>query len=70
MAGIAYVYLGAHRIGQTRPVMVYRLVARDTIEERVMALKARKADLFENVMGGGEFDARALSAQDIRELLA
>ncbi len=60
----------AHRIGQTRPVMVYRLVARDTIEERVMALKARKADLFENVMGGGEFDARALSAQDIRELLA
>jgi superfamily II DNA or RNA helicase len=60
----------AHRIGQTRPVMVYRLVARDTIEERVMALKARKADLFENVMGGGEFDARALSAEDIRELLA
>ncbi|MGC8510260.1 MAG: SNF2-related protein, partial [Acidimicrobiales bacterium] len=54
----------AHRIGQTRPVMVYRLVARDTIEERVMALKARKADLFENVMGGGEFDARALSAED------
>ena len=60
----------AHRIGQTRPVMVYRLVARDTIEERVMALKARKADLFANVMGGGEFDARALSAEDIRELLA
>ncbi len=32
-----------HRIGQTRNVMVYRLIARDTIEEKVMALKARKA---------------------------
>ena len=35
-----------HRIGQTRNVMVYRLVAEDTIEEKVMALKARKAELF------------------------
>ena len=34
------------------------LVARDTIEERVMALRARMADLFANVTGGGEFDAR------------
>ena len=29
-----------HRIGQTKTVMVYRLVAKDTIEEKVMALKA------------------------------
>ena len=36
----------AHRIGQTRNVMVYRLIAKDTIEEKVMALKARKAGLF------------------------
>ena len=35
-----------HRIGQTRNVMVYRLVAKDTIEKKVMALKARKAELF------------------------
>ena len=39
----------AHRIGQERPVIVYRLVAADTIEEKVMALKARKADLFARV---------------------
>ena len=31
-----------HRIGQTRNVMVYRLVAKDTIEEKVMALKAAR----------------------------
>src|SRR5438552_13432141 len=43
----------AHRIGQTRKVIVYRLVARDTIEEKVMALKAKKAKLFSMVMDQG-----------------
>jgi SNF2 family DNA or RNA helicase len=59
----------AHRIGQTRKVMVYRLVARDTIEEKVMALKARKAALFANVMDSGDFASAGLSADDIRVLL-
>jgi superfamily II DNA or RNA helicase len=59
----------AHRIGQTRNVMVYRLVARNTIEEKVMALQARKAELFAGVMDGGEFASAALTAADIRELL-
>ena len=39
-----------HRIGQQRQVFVYRLVATDTIEEKVMALKARKAALFAQVV--------------------
>ncbi|SFF96839.1 Helicase conserved C-terminal domain-containing protein [Actinoplanes philippinensis] len=59
----------AHRIGQARNVMVYRLVARDTIEEKVMALQARKAELFAGVMDGGEFASAGLNAADIRELL-
>ncbi|MEV6846553.1 DEAD/DEAH box helicase [Actinoplanes sp. NPDC051411] len=59
----------AHRIGQTRNVMVYRLVARDTIEEKVMALQTRKAELFAGVMDGGEFASAGLTAADIRELL-
>jgi SNF2 family DNA or RNA helicase len=59
----------AHRIGQTRKVMVYRLVSKDTIEEKVMALKARKAALFANVMDAGGFETAALSAADIRALL-
>ncbi len=42
----------AHRIGQTRNVMVYRLVAKDTIEEKVMALKARKSALTQSVLDG------------------
>src|SRR4029434_6923356 len=36
-----------HRIGQTKTVMVYRLVARDTIEQKVMELKARQGEVFE-----------------------
>ncbi len=59
-----------HRIGQTRAVMVYRLVAKDTIEEKVMALKARKAELFRGVMDEGDFADARLSAADIRALLA
>ena len=48
----------AHRIGQTRNVMVYRMVAKDTIEEKVMAFKARKAELF-----GSVFDAARSAAR-------
>ena len=60
----------AHRIGQTRPVMVYRLIAADTIEDKVMALKERKFALFSSVFDddGGALSA-ALDAEDIRALL-
>ncbi len=58
-----------HRIGQTRTVMVYRFVAKDTIEEKVMALQARKAELFSSVLDGGDFADAALTTEDIRNLL-
>ena len=58
-----------HRIGQTKKVMVYRLVAKDTIEEKVMAMKAKKAALFANVVDSGELASGALTADDIRGLL-
>ena len=60
----------AHRIGQTRKVMVYRIVAKDTIEEKVMALKARKAKLFSSVMDDGNVFGTTLGADDIRALLS
>ncbi len=58
-----------HRIGQTRNVMVYRLIAHDTIEDKVMALNARKAKLFASVIDDGNAFGSALSADDIRGLL-
>ena len=56
-----------HRIGQRLPVTVYRLIAQDTIEEKVVKLHAKKTALAEDVLSAG---ASALSAQAMMELLA
>ncbi|MGE5133064.1 MAG: DEAD/DEAH box helicase [Gemmatimonadota bacterium] len=58
----------AHRIGQSRTVMVYRLISAGTIEEKVMALKARKAELFASVIDDGNVFGASLDADDIRGL--
>lgn len=57
-----------HRIGQDRPVNVYRLIADGTIEEKVLALQERKARLFHAVLDEDELLSRALTADDIRGL--
>ncbi|TWE10170.1 DEAD/DEAH box helicase [Rudaeicoccus suwonensis] len=60
----------AHRIGQDKPVMVYRLVSAKTIEEKVVALQERKRDLFAKVVdGGGDGVGAAITPEDIRGLL-
>jgi SNF2 family DNA or RNA helicase len=58
----------AHRIGQTQHVMVYRLVSTDTIEEKVMELKERKAELFAKVVDGEGAMGSTIGADDIRAL--
>lgn len=58
----------AHRIGQTRPVTVYRLVSQGTIEEKVVALQERKRELFTAVVDEGEAFGSAITASDVREL--
>ena len=57
-----------HRIGQSRNVMVYRLISAGTIEEKVMALQARKAELFTSVLDSGGVFSGGLDADDIRAL--
>lgn len=59
----------AHRIGQERRVNVYRLVAQDTIEEKIVRLKERKARLSTATLDEGELFVQALTADDVRELL-
>ncbi|QAY69806.1 DEAD/DEAH box helicase [Xylanimonas protaetiae] len=58
-----------HRIGQTRPVNVVRMVAAGTIEEKVMELKERKAAAVSAVLGDGDdVFSRSLDADDLRAL--
>ncbi len=60
----------AHRIGQDQPVFVYKLVVQGSIEERMLALQARKAALAEGVLGHDAAAAVKFSADDLRGLLA
>ncbi len=60
----------AHRIGQDQPVFVYKLVAEGSIEERMLALQARKAALAEGVLGHDAAAAVKFSADDLQGLLA
>jgi len=59
----------AHRIGQDKPVMVYRMVARDTVEERILELQAKKRGLADAALSeaGG---AIAITRDDLLALLA
>ncbi|MFN8031594.1 MAG: DEAD/DEAH box helicase, partial [Dermatophilaceae bacterium] len=59
----------AHRIGQTKMVMVYRLIATGTIEEKVVELQQRKRDLFDRVVDEGGAMSGQITADDIRALL-
>src|SRR4029079_15738037 len=58
----------AHRIGQERPVMVYRLVAKDTVEEGILALQQRKRNLAEAALGEAD-QAGGITRDDLLALL-
>lgn len=58
-----------HRIGQQNSVLVLRMIALGTIEEKVLELQRRKRALFDAVVDDEELFARALTAEDVRELL-
>ncbi|MBA2721555.1 MAG: DEAD/DEAH box helicase, partial [Methylibium sp.] len=60
----------AHRIGQDQPVIVYKLVVVGSIEERMLALQARKAALAEGVLGHDAAAATKFSPEDLQGLLA
>jgi len=58
----------AHRIGQTRPVTVYRLVSRDTIEEQILKLHGEKRNLVAGILDGTD-QAAKLSTRELIDLI-
>jgi SNF2 family DNA or RNA helicase len=60
----------AHRIGQTRRVFAYRLIARDTVEEKIVALQDRKRELAESIVRADESLITSLTAEDVELLLS
>lgn len=59
----------AHRIGQDRPVLVYRIVAEETVEERILALQASKRAIADAALGEAG-RAATVSREDLLSLLA
>ena len=59
----------AHRIGQQKPVTVYRLLAKDSIEEKIQALQEKKLGLADEIIGGEQVSFSALSREELLELL-
>lgn len=59
----------AHRIGQTKTVMVYRMVAKGTVEEKIMKLKDRKQDLVDSIISADRNLGSALTFEDLKDIL-
>ena len=60
----------AHRIGQLRPVVAYRLVARDTVEDRILELQARKRRLADAILSEESGALAGLTHEDLERLLS
>ncbi len=60
----------AHRIGQERPVFAYRLIAADTVEERIIELQARKRQLADAIISADNSGLAGLTREDLELLLA
>lgn len=58
-----------YRMGQNKPVNVYRLITKGTVEDKILALQQKKRALFDAVVGGNNDFIEALSWEDIRQVL-
>ena len=58
----------AHRIGQDKPVFVYKIIARDTVEEKILQLQEKKRDLVKNLITAETSFFKSLTRDDVKML--
>ena len=60
----------AYRIGQTKKVFVYRLITKNSVEEKIQRLKSRKRDLVDSVISVDRNIGKSLTMDDIKDILS
>jgi non-specific serine/threonine protein kinase len=60
----------AHRIGQDKPVFVYKIIARDTVEEKILQLQERKRALVKSIIASESSFFKSLTKEDVRTLFS
>jgi non-specific serine/threonine protein kinase len=58
----------AHRIGQDKPVFIYRIIARETVEEKILQLQEKKRGLVEQLITTEESFFKSLTREDVEVL--
>ena len=59
-----------HRIGQTKKVFAYKMICKDTIEEKIMRLQQKKKKLSEDLVSADEGFAKSLTEEDVQYLFS
>ena len=76
VVGVSFTYISfqalnrIHRIGQTQPVTVYKLVVKDTVEQRILKLQAKKAALAEGALSMSKQKLSEMRLEDLKMLFS